>query len=266
MEAPIDPLALAKLEEPKLELLPEDLGNACDGQLEYHASCDSFFLFYNTKYDDGLPEGEHHPRTRFSVAHELGHFFLEHHRAYLMQGGKTHGSVNEFSSENIMEREADAFAAGLLMPSELLNQVVNREELSLERIRDIASQFQTSFVSTAIRCVQHSDFPCEVVGIREGEVAWRFRPAKGRDPLHEGKLYRLPNGPLSSSQAVKKWEQFQLGICGEETLPGKPDEWFKTYGPAERDLVVWESYLPVLSLNTMVVLLTISESDLFDNT
>ncbi len=88
--------------------------------MEYHRSRNRFLLLYNTKYDAYLLPGQHHPRTRFSIAHELGHYFLEPHRAYLRRTGKSHPSKGEFLSDRTIEMEADAFAAGLLMPSALL--------------------------------------------------------------------------------------------------------------------------------------------------
>ena len=84
---PIDPLAVARVEGRRLlRCHGDDFGDAFDGQLKYHASRRCFVLLYNTKYDQGIENG-HHPRTRFSIAHELGHYFLDKHRAYLMSGG-----------------------------------------------------------------------------------------------------------------------------------------------------------------------------------
>ncbi len=51
-----------------------DYRSKFDGQIEYHRANNRFLLFYNTKYDDPQT-GEHHPRTRFSFGHELGHYF-----------------------------------------------------------------------------------------------------------------------------------------------------------------------------------------------
>ena len=197
LQAPVDPLAFVKLEAPRLRVRSGNFGSQCDGQLEYHRDSDTFLLFYNNKYDCGLADGQHHPRTRFSIAHELGHFYIEHHRFALMKGVQPHSSKNEFSSEVIIEREADSFAAGLLMPTPIFRPMVNQGELSIDRIREISVHFRTSWVSTAIRSVQHSDFPCEVVGIRDGSIVWRFRPEGNRDPLIEGGCYPLPRGMSS---------------------------------------------------------------------
>ncbi len=263
LQAPVDPLALAALEAPRLRVRGGNFRNQCEGQLEYHRKQDLFLLFYNNKYDAGLSPGQHHPRTRFSIAHELGHFFIEHHRLALMQGIRPHPSKSEFVSADIIEREADAFAAGLLMPTPLFRPMVNQGELSIERIRKIAKHFNTSWISTAIRSVQNSDFPCEVLGIRDGQVVWRFRPEGGRDPLVEGKCYLLEKGRPKSKNAMRKWNEFTSGQCQEECLAGSPMDWFKLYGPAQNTFTVWEHYLPVPVMDTLVVLLTVSEEELF---
>ncbi len=264
LNAPIDPLQLAATENSWLTVKQGHFKDAFDGLLEYHPERDHFLLFFNNKYD--REPSRHHPRTRFSIAHELGHFYIDHHRAYLMTGGKSHPSRSEFSSaeNDIVEREADAFAAGLLMPSPLLRSVVNRQEPSIQQIKDIAEQFQTSWLSTAIRCVQHSDFPCEVIGIRAGQISWRFRPNKLSDPLTEGKCYPAGNGPLRSKKAQEVWKAFERGEAEEQEHAGDPKDWFQLFGPQDRTFTVWEQYLPLYSMGTLVVLLTVAEGDLFD--
>lgn len=265
LSVPVDPLALAATESRWLTVKQGNLKDSYDGLLEYHATRDRFLLFFNNKYD--AEHGGHHPRTRFSIAHELGHFYIDHHRAYLMSGGQSHRSCGEFATadNDIVEREADAFAAGLLMPSPLLRPVVNRGELDLKAIKAIATQFQTSLLSTAIRCVQHSDFPCEVLGIRGGQIAWRFRPNKPTDPLTEGKCYPAGNGPLRSRKALEVWTAFERGEASEQEHGGSPQDWFQLFGPQNRTFTVWEEYLPLPSMGTLVVLLTVSESELFND-
>ena len=167
---PIDPIEIAKSESPLLRIGGRDFRNRYDGLLEYHQSKNRFLLFFNTKYDTGRPPGSHHPRTRFSIAHELGHYFIERHRVYLMTGGQAHGSINEFRSDKQIEREADSFAASLLMPTHLIKPLVNAGELSASRINELAGLFQTSLTSTAIRSVRVSHFPCGVAGIRNGRA------------------------------------------------------------------------------------------------
>ncbi|MDP9310492.1 MAG: ImmA/IrrE family metallo-endopeptidase [Chloroflexota bacterium] len=70
-------------------------------------------------------------RQRFSIAHELGHFYLhvkQHAHCHC-----THVSIDPQSSDGAVlvtapgiEREADSFAAALLMPQDLLRGHVTR--------------------------------------------------------------------------------------------------------------------------------------------
>lgn len=257
LTAPVNPFALAEQESPRLAVKSGNLKDSFDGRLEYHAAHDRFILFLNTKYDQA--PGEHHPRTRFSAAHEIGHFYLDEHRAYLMNGGQAHSSASEFAANNNVERQADAFAVGLLMPEKLIRPLVNRGELTVERIMGLAAHFQTSFVSTAIRSVSVSDFPCEIVGLRNGSVAWRF-PSQS---MIDGGCYPLSKGAILSPGARRQWEAFCRGQLSENESSASPFHWFQSYGAAQKDTTVWEYYLPVPAMNTLLVLLTIAEEDLF---
>ena len=158
-ELPVDPFQVAASER-RLKLITGDFRKRFDGQLEYHPEKRRFLVFLNTKYDRLAADGKHHPRTRFSLAHELGHLYLEHHSAYLMSGGKPHGSKSEFGRAAIIEREADAFAAALLMPSGPFRSQLNESEPTLDAAGELGDTFETSQISTIFRAVQLSDFPC----------------------------------------------------------------------------------------------------------
>ncbi len=255
--APIDPLFVAKTEYPLLRAGGSDLGNRYDGKLEYHRSKNTFLLFYNTKYDHGIPAGKHHPRTRFSISHELGHFFLDHHHRSLRHGGKSHRSFSEFLSLQKIEREADAFAAHLLLPTSLARPVVNREALSLDKLGEIARQFETSLVSTAIRSVQLSDFPCAVAGIRDGSIAWML-PS---DSLIAAGIY--PRSGTLPHESADSWNRFAAGNYEPTDANGEVGNWFQTFDREELDdIYVREEYQPVASMETLLVLLTLDENDL----
>lgn len=256
--APVDPLAVAESEAPLLTAVGADFRNKFDGQLEYHRKENRFLLFFNTKYDAGRPEG-HHPRTRFSIAHELGHFFLDHHRTCLVRSGKPHPSSSEFRSDTQIEREADAFAASLLMPAGVLSPML-AGEVSVAQVMKLADQFKTSHLSTAIRAVRLSDFPCAVAGIRDGHIAWMF-PSES---LVEGGLYPSKGAAVTSRSGRERWDAFTAGETTLEKAESLVTHWFQTY-ERERleELWVTEEYLPVQIMDTLVVLLTIDESDLF---
>ncbi len=261
LDEPIDPFAIADGEKAMLRVVCGDFRKRFDGQLEFHPAKRRFLMFVNTKYDVGCPPGEHHPRTRFSAAHELGHFFIEHHRACLLRGTRPHPSRSErWENDVMMEREADSFAAALLMPEWLMRPLVNEAELTAETVDELAGRFQTSRVSTAIRAVQLSDFPVAVAGIRDGAVKWSFQA----DCLVPAGCYPPEHGPVCSPTAEKKWEAFLAGDGEHTTAQAYVRDWFRTY---DRDLLetlpVTEYHLPVQVMETLVVLLTLPEDELF---
>jgi hypothetical protein len=221
---PIDPLAIAESEKPLLRAMGADFRDRFDGQLEYHRSRNRFLLFYNTKYDRSL-SGEHHPRTRFSVAHELGHYFIEAHRAFLRRTSKFHPSRGEFLSDRIIEIEADAFAAGLLMPASLLAPMVNEGEMSFADIERWAGKFKTSMTSTARRAVELSDFPCALIGVREGRVAFSFHS----QAMIEGGCYPRPRGSDLPPDARPMWQAFVGGNLWDDKGQAFARAWCQTY-------------------------------------
>ena len=257
LAAPINPLDVVSSERPLLRAGGRNLGNRYDGKLEYDRSKNLFLLFYNTKYDEGLPAGVLHPRTRFSIGHELGHYFIEQHRAYLMRlDGHSHASSSEFRSDFQIEREADAFAASLLMPTKQVRSLVNVVPLNVQRLARISDEFKSSIVSTTFRSVRISHFPCAVAGIRDGSINWMY-PSPG---LIEASIYPRRGGLPPNAQTL--WTQFQLGILGTKTGEGKASDWFTIYADDGREsLFVAEEYIPVPAMKTLLVLLSIDEQD-----
>jgi hypothetical protein len=72
----------------------------------------------------------HERRLRFTIAHEIGHFLLHGEHAIAERGGATNLATARH------EREADQFAAELLMPAELVRQAVLEDGLDVERLAD----------------------------------------------------------------------------------------------------------------------------------
>ena len=258
---PVDPVAIAHTEGKLLRLCPGNYKNAFDGRLEYLRERQRFLCYYNTKYDHANG-GEHAPRTRFSLSHELGHFFIESHHEYLRSGGRCHSSKSEFLIATPVERQADAFAARLLMPDRLICPLVNQEELSVGMIADLARTFRTSFVATAMRTVECTHFYCAVAAIRDGGVAWMRRSA----PLVERGVYPGELGPVQSAGARAAWNAFQDGASVIAERPGWARDWFRIYDDDLRArLPVIEQYLPARILKTLLVVITVPEDELLQD-
>jgi Zn-dependent peptidase ImmA (M78 family) len=71
-------------------------------------------------------------RQRFTVAHELGHFFL--HQDYLDEGLMDGAFLMIDGAVNKIESEANNFAANLLMPESLFRELWNNKTISLEKM------------------------------------------------------------------------------------------------------------------------------------
>jgi len=167
---PIDPLFIAG--EEGIDVLPGDYDRCFDGRIEYHREngVGQFYLMYAQEELPFRTEG----RVRFSIAHELGHFYLPEHRAYLLSG-QFHNSQSDFVSSKTWEREADKFAAELLMPTELFRDEVRARDgfLTLPDLRKLAGEvFHTSLTSTMLRYVNMNFEPCCMMMAEKGNILW----------------------------------------------------------------------------------------------
>ena len=83
-------------------------------------------------------------RKRFSIAHELGHYFLH------VENGKPYVAFRDNTSRrNEQEREADFFAANLLMPDELVIEAHN--SLPFPFVNSLANSFGVSLQAMKIK-------------------------------------------------------------------------------------------------------------------
>lgn len=100
---------------------------------------------------------------RFSIAHELGHYFLPGHIDAVLSNGDVHESYAGFASGNRYEMEADHFAATLLMPRNLFTEALRTAGEGLEAIEKLAARCCTSLTATAIRYTRLTHDPMAIV-------------------------------------------------------------------------------------------------------
>jgi Zn-dependent peptidase ImmA (M78 family) len=116
-------------------------------------------------------------RGRFTLAHELGHYFIDEHRLGLKSGSlKPHGSLTELKDKDLIELEADYFASCLLMPeSKFKPRSGLTKKFSLATITDLSHSFQASIVSTVIRFSEVGTHEIMAVFSRNNIVEWYAR-------------------------------------------------------------------------------------------
>jgi hypothetical protein len=119
-------------------------------------------------------------RSRFTVAHELGHFVM--HRALQSRfecdnRGVTSG---QFDGRNI-EREANEFASNLLMPMDLLRRLLgDQRNVTLHLLSDIARTFEVSFEALCLRFIEATDQRAILVHWDQGFLKYQWPSRKAR--------------------------------------------------------------------------------------
>ena len=253
-EPPINPLIIIA-EEGSIHAEGDDFGEAFDGRLEY-VKGGRFLLAYNTKYDAWPHTGPHHPKVRFTIGHELGHYFLDEHRTILRNGGPQYTCATEFESDPQMEQEADCFAAGLLMPSRLLSPKVNRLTApTLADVQKTAKAFDVSMTSMLVRWVRLSDFPCGVFSFVGDSIRWGWVS----NAFASIGAFRKHTGPTRSPDASRFLRSGPLTQYRESSGLGYLHYWVDT---EQTGLSVQEFYAVIPYSKHVLAFITADEDDL----
>jgi hypothetical protein len=136
----VDPIAIAASKGIEVQAKPENV-EGVSGMLV--KAGDIFGIIYATN----IPSRGF---QRFSVAHELGHYFISGHPEALLSAG-VHVSRAGFVAADPYEQEADYFAAALLMPQYAFSRAIDDYEAGLACIKALREACETSLTATAIR-------------------------------------------------------------------------------------------------------------------
>lgn len=121
-----------------------------------------------------LAEGSSAERHRFSIAHELGHFLIETHRAKPGQqmacalSDLHHTDTKARDRHQRVEAEANRFAAALLMPPAKVRKAMTSREPDLAEIVRLAGEFAVSKEAMARGYVAASRADIAVLVTRHG--------------------------------------------------------------------------------------------------
>ena len=137
---PIDLFAIAASRNITVQAKP-DTEPGVSGMLLRHGN--NFGILYATHIDNiGF--------QRFSIGHELAHYFLDGHMDHVIKDG-LHTSQAGFVSADPYEREADSFAAGLLLPASPLKKLIRLHDPGMALIDKAVDDFKMSMTATSIR-------------------------------------------------------------------------------------------------------------------
>ena len=210
---PVDPIAIAQEAGVIVRAKPNKV-HGVSGMLLRHG--DTFGILYATHIrNEGF--------QRFSISHELGHFFLDGHIDHVLpQGVDTHTSKVGFRSTNIYEREADAFSAGLLMPSFLCQQLLVKTDPGLSAIEAMAAACNTSLTSAALRYCEIANEVVAVIMSTRGVINYCFisnsmasipkltRLSKGSPVPRKSATHEYANLPTPGSRSRHKKNRCNL--------------------------------------------------------
>ncbi len=133
-----------------------------------------FYVHLNT--DNGNREDS--DRGRFTLAHELGHYFIDTHRIGLKSGLlEPHPSRTNMKQFYAIEREADYFASCLLMPEKRFKQDVFRKKFSFELIEQLCKEYRVSKTACAFRFAELGNHPIMIVFAKAGKIKWTHNSA-----------------------------------------------------------------------------------------
>jgi hypothetical protein len=203
---PVEPRAIAKARDITLQAKPADAPGV-SGAIIFAG--DSATIIYSTEYNN---EGF----ENFSIAHELGHWFLPGHPEEIINNGGAHMSRANFTQNTSIELEADHFASGLLLPSGFTRKLLSSNQIGLDGILKLAATAHCSVTAAAIRAAECSAYPVAIIVSKGDEIAYAFTSGSFKDL---GKLAFLPKGtPLPQSATRRFNADAAKVLCAERAV------------------------------------------------
>lgn len=156
------------------------------------------FLIYYSSFINNIPY------QRFSIAHEFGHYFLPEHPENIFDSNGFHASST--NSKDSFEKEADYFSTCLLMPKYLFEKEIYKFNDGLEAIKGLASIFNTSLTTTAIRYIELTETPAMLVISSKDiiEAVFDTKELRKFGARRYSKNNIFPNKNIITTEALKK--------------------------------------------------------------
>jgi Zn-dependent peptidase ImmA (M78 family) len=199
-------------------------------------------------------------RRRFSLAHELGHFWIPSH---LKAGPALRCADADLRARSTdskhLEWEANDFAAELLLPRNLFANDLRHRSVSFATVEKLAASdmYNVSMTAAAWRLVQVTREPCALIMSERGRISWVVRS--------DAFTYRIAerNQPLGTGTIA-------AAVTRGESAPNIPEqipayEWLETTTEATLNKdELFESVCAIPSREQVLSLLWISEESADD--
>lgn len=220
---PVKPREIAKARDIVIQAKPAEV-TGVSGAIIFAG--DSATIIYSTEYGN---EGF----ENFSIAHELGHWFLPGHPEEIIKAGGAHMSRANFTQNTSIELEADHFASGLLLPSGLTRKLLSNNQVGLDGILKLAEMAHCSITAAAIRAAECGAYPMATIVSKGDEIAYAFTSTSFKNL---GKLAFLRKGSPLPIGATRSFNADAANVLRAERAVGETDlaAWFD--GPARISL------------------------------
>ncbi len=172
----------------------------------------TFHIHLNLRKVNGDPTA---PRARFSIAHELGHYFIDEHRKRLLEEPPHPSLCGLFDANECREEdEADHFAANLIMPPSRFKKAAQGQGSPLQTILNLSQKFDASLTATALQYLNHvSDRSMVIRWTPDGNLAWAIPGSGYRTEGYRTVLFKnrekLPKDSATANVISRKQETDQ---------------------------------------------------------
>lgn len=213
---PIDVEAIARQHGIQVQSMPQTI-RGVSGMLQ--RAGEVYGIAYATYADN-------HGFERFSIAHELGHYFLDGHSEKVLGAGGVHQSRGGFASGDKYELEADHFAAGLLMPTPLFERAMDKAGKGFTAVEHLAELCETSLTATAIRYAEATDDAVAVVVSSGSTIDYWF--ASDTLKFTPGVEWLKKGEPVPRGTATERFnkDSDRVSRCEREQSSSNVLDWF----------------------------------------
>ncbi|AJZ74839.1 ImmA/IrrE family metallo-endopeptidase [Pandoraea apista] len=234
-EALVSEFGISSPSELDVEAIAYDAG--MDVRYENLDGCEATLVGFKKKAIATIRPSGNRGRERFSVAHELGHWNM--HRGKSFRCRVDDQSAN-LASDAPREKEADSYAAHLLMPRYLFDPAIRSGSKipNFKHIGEVAEDFEVSVAAAIIRMTEVDSLPVivacyDVEGIRWRAFAphvprrWRLVQTLDDDSFAYDIINGVTSQPCSGKQEAAAWfsnDEAESYEVHENAMPGRSGE------------------------------------------
>lgn len=200
------------------ELIIEAIAEHCGATIVYEplGGCVARILGADDRAIITVDDGAIRQRQRFSAGHELGHWMRDRGKIAF---ACTDQDLEGYWIEDHPERRANRYSADLLLPRKLFQPRARTMMPTFECTRELASTFETSLTSTAIRLVELGPAPAMVIAT--GRAGRKWFSASGVVPRQ-----LWPRDEPGASTVASKLLSGRLSKPPDNPIDVDADEWF----------------------------------------